>query len=312
MIKIVTPSRLHITLIDLNASLGRVDGGVGVTLDEPSVILTAEEDDEIDVSGPDEFANRARRSTEKIAKPYGVGARIKIERIFPAHVGLGLGTQLSLAAGMAVNMLYDIGLSVRDLAKLVGRGGTSGIGVASFERGGFIVDGGHRSDKGFLPSSASPANPPPVLFREEFPDWDIVLAIPELKGAHDGEEVEIFRKECPIPLGEVQAISHLILMKMLPSLLEEDIFSFGASINEIQEVGFKRREIAIQHPIVKAIMEKMIDSGAYGAGMSSVGPTVYCIAEDPNEIKNAVEDSLMGKGAIMTAKARNEGARFTY
>ncbi|MDG6251663.1 chorismate pyruvate-lyase family protein, partial [Methanocalculus sp.] len=30
-----TPSRLHIGLIDLNGSIGRVDGGVGITLDRP-------------------------------------------------------------------------------------------------------------------------------------------------------------------------------------------------------------------------------------------------------------------------------------
>ncbi len=35
MIKVVSPSRLHLTLIDLNAELGRVDGGAGITLESP-------------------------------------------------------------------------------------------------------------------------------------------------------------------------------------------------------------------------------------------------------------------------------------
>ncbi|MEZ5334482.1 MAG: hypothetical protein R2741_04185 [Methanolobus sp.] len=52
----------------------------------------------------------------------------------------------------AVNELYNLGKSVRELAIAVGRGGTSGIGVASFEMGGFIVDGGHRfSDRVLSP-----------------------------------------------------------------------------------------------------------------------------------------------------------------
>ncbi|RLG30261.1 hypothetical protein DRO03_04925 [Methanosarcinales archaeon] len=52
---------------------------------------------------------------------------------------------------MAVNRLYDMSMSVRDIAIAVGRGGTSGTGVASFESGGFILDSGHKfSEKGSL------------------------------------------------------------------------------------------------------------------------------------------------------------------
>ncbi|HNW38532.1 MAG TPA: beta-ribofuranosylaminobenzene 5'-phosphate synthase, partial [Methanosarcina vacuolata] len=32
MIKITTPCRIHMTLIDMNAEIGRVDGGAGLTL----------------------------------------------------------------------------------------------------------------------------------------------------------------------------------------------------------------------------------------------------------------------------------------
>jgi beta-ribofuranosylaminobenzene 5'-phosphate synthase len=42
MIKITTPCRLHITLIDMNGELGRVDGGAGLTLSSPNVKITAE------------------------------------------------------------------------------------------------------------------------------------------------------------------------------------------------------------------------------------------------------------------------------
>jgi beta-ribofuranosylaminobenzene 5'-phosphate synthase len=36
---ITSPSRLHFALIDLNAELGRVDGGIGVALNEPSLAI---------------------------------------------------------------------------------------------------------------------------------------------------------------------------------------------------------------------------------------------------------------------------------
>ena len=39
---IETPSRLHLTLLDLNGIYGRIDGGVGITLKNPCLKLEAE------------------------------------------------------------------------------------------------------------------------------------------------------------------------------------------------------------------------------------------------------------------------------
>ncbi|MHA1233313.1 MAG: beta-ribofuranosylaminobenzene 5'-phosphate synthase, partial [Candidatus Helarchaeota archaeon] len=40
--KISTPSRLHFGLIDLNGKFGRIDGGIGVSLNYPNVVLEVE------------------------------------------------------------------------------------------------------------------------------------------------------------------------------------------------------------------------------------------------------------------------------
>ncbi|RBQ24288.1 Beta-ribofuranosylaminobenzene 5'-phosphate synthase [Candidatus Methanobinarius endosymbioticus] len=40
---IKTPSRLHMTLINLNGSYGRQDGGIGLTIQKPSFYLRCEE-----------------------------------------------------------------------------------------------------------------------------------------------------------------------------------------------------------------------------------------------------------------------------
>jgi len=235
MIRITTPSRLHLTLIDMNASIGRVDGGVGITLDEPGICITAEPEATVTVTGDDQLAERMMRAVKKVHPDAGL--RIHIEDSYPPHVGLGSGTQAALAAGMATSELYDLQLDAVEIGKKVGRGGTSGIGIAAFEKGGFILDGGHRfTDKmAFSPSSASSADPAPILARHEFPDWEIVLAIPNVKGASSRQEVDIFEKICPIPLGEVQALSHIILMKMLPAVVESDFEAFSNAVNRIQE-----------------------------------------------------------------------------
>ena len=264
------------------------------------------------VTGDEEYASRIKAAAQAVI-PEDEGVHITLEESFPSHRGLGSGTQSSLSAGWAVNQLYNLQLSVREVAALVGRGGTSGIGVESFEHGGFIVDGGHRfSDKGdFSPSAASRVPPGPVLFRHDFPDWPIVVAIPELQGASSQKEVDIFKKYCPIPLHEVRTVSHIILMEMLPAIIEEDPVSFGDAINRIQKAGFKKHEVALQKKEVRECMDIMRENGAYGAGMSSFGPTVFAVAEDPKNIEKAVSE-YMGNtinGSVFITRAGNSGAQ---
>jgi len=311
MIEVVTPSRLHITLIDLNGSLGRIDGGVGLTLDFPSVKINAREDAQLSVLGNTTFGDRIRRAASAIMTRHDVGGvAIEVVDEFPAHVGLGSGTQVALAVGTAISELYDLRLTPTAIAQLTGRGGTSGIGVAAYERGGFIIDGGHKGKTAFLPSSASGKYAPaPMIVHLDFPDWTIVLAIPNLHGASDRREVDIFKQKCPLPLTEIQELCHVILMELLPAVVERDIESFGQSIDRVQMLGFKRREIELQ-PFCARLVQFMRDNGALGAGMSSFGPTVYGIA-DGKRLQPAVQrylDETIG-GAVYAVKAQNSGAR---
>ena len=290
MIQVVTPSRLHITLIDLNGALGRIDGGVGLTLNYPSIRINAKKDAQLSVSGTTEFAERIKSAASAVLTQYGInGVAIDVVQEYPNHVGLGSGTQVALAVGTAISELYDLNLSPTTIAKLTGRGGTSGIGVAAYEFGGFLVDGGHKGKTEFLPSSASGKyGPGPIIARHDFPDWTIVLAIPNLRGASDKREIDIFQKQCPLPLNEIQELCHVILMEMLPAVVEHDIESFGRSINRVQTIGFKRREIELQ-PFCAHLVQFMRENGAIGAGMSSFGPVVYGITEG-KQLQKAVAE----------------------
>lgn len=308
-VRVETPSRIHVTLIDLNSSIGRIDGGVGFSLQTPRMVIEVEEFDGIRVDGDAEreVLDHARKAAEVMRSKFGVGARIRIIESYPSHVGLGSGTQTRLGVAKGMCEAHGIRLPVRELARLVGRGGTSGIGVAAFEFGGIIVDGGHRFEekKGFLPSSASKAPPPPVIFRHELPeDWRFVIAIPKLKGSHGAKEVDYFRRLCPIPLHEVQEVSHIVLMKLMPSVVEGDIRSFGDAINMIQATGFKRREIELQHPLVRELMDLVRDR-CYGCGMSSFGPAIYCLAEDPSEVCGLLKEKV---DTVLVSHPRNRGA----
>jgi len=310
LLSIKTPSRIHMTLIDLNGSIGRVDGGIGITLEEPAIEITAKKSDTVVVRGDPDLRERMVKACEDVCP--GKGVTIDIKKSYWNHIGLGSGTQAALAAGTAISRLYGLGISPWDMALKVGRGGTSGIGIGSFEYGGFLLDGGHRmtAKNAFLPSAFSKGVPPATLLANyDFPDWDIVLAVPPTKGAHDLYEKDIFANECPIPLKEVEKICHIILMQMLPAILEKDLDVFGRAVNAIQETGFKKRELDLQ-PGTRELMRIIREAGAPCAGMSSFGPTVYAITDEPEKAIAAVKRQRPECMVIKT-RARNRGAEIT-
>lgn len=317
-----SPSRVHVTLIDLHGGSGRVDGGIGIALDEPGFLLEAELSPVLSVSGGSpEIRERIGRTAAGVLQTIGAGGSIAVtvRSMYPSHVGLGSGSQLGLAVARAISELHGRHIPVRELAKLVGRGGTSGIGTAAFEYGGFIVDGGHRFGAGgekadFRPSAASRGvSPPPVIARHDFPsDWRILLAIPDVPaGASGGRETEIFSKNCPVPLSEVRELSHEILMRMLPGIASHDLGLFGSSINAVQNLGFKKVELALQPPQVTGLLEVLRDAGAAGAGLSSFGPAVYAIGDTGMAALETAARSFMeehGTGTTVITAARNTGA----
>lgn len=315
-VTVITPSRIHLALIDLNGGLGRVDGGIGLSLSNPGFRVTVQRADETEITGLDESAHRAERVVKLLQEKCAVGhAKIEIEESIPAHVGLGYGTQLSLGIAQTLCSLYEIDLSHREMAFLVGRGGTSGIGVAAFSYGGFIVDGGHRfSDEktSFLPSSASAGvPPPPIIARYDFPDWDILITIPDCKHISGEEEVNLFQNLCPLPLSEVQALSHIILMKLLPALVQRDLKYFGDAVDQIQDMAWKKVEVEEQDSIVRLTMAFLRENGACGVGLSSWGPAIFCFGEDLSTLEmetRAFLDSTDAGGICFLTQPNNTGA----
>ncbi|MFZ2472292.1 MAG: beta-ribofuranosylaminobenzene 5'-phosphate synthase [Methanothrix sp.] len=315
---IQTPSRLHLTLTDLTGSSGRVDGGVGVSLDEPNILLEAVRCEDLVAVG--ENANRALDAARAVQKHLDLGgARLSIRSGYRTHAGLGSGTQIGIAAGKAMCELYHQPLSVREIARLTRRGGTSGIGTAAFETGGFLIDGGHSYGPGkdkmsFSPSSAcGGVRPAAVTMRHDFPrDWKIILALPDIAaGAHGNREADIFQEYCPLPVSEVHELCYQILVRMVPSIVEENLDDFGAAVNRVQEIGFKKIEVMMQHPVVHRLMAQMRQAGAACAGLSSFGPTVYAITDTQGrDIEASAREAMREVGGeVLITRARNEGAR---
>ncbi len=311
-LKIISPSRIHMSLIDLNGSIGRVDGGIGISLNHPNVVLEGRESSDINIDfeisyksannsetyysiNKNEVINRVYSISKKLLEYLGEdGIYLKIKSIIPQHSGLGSGTQLALSTGKLISQIYNKDIDTITLSNILGRGGTSGIGVYAFEKGGFIVDGGHSFGRGkdkndFKPSSASKnVKTPPLLFRHDF-NWNIVLTIPRGENIYGNKEINIFKKYCPIPLTETQKICHLVLMKMMPAIIEDDISSFGEVVNTIQNLGFKKIEVSLQKNIVNELLKTLQEVSF--SGLSSFGPTIYSICKGKDEIDIVVETS---------------------
>ena len=176
-VTVTTPARLHFALIDLNGSLGRIDGSIGLAISEPCFQIVAEPSNQIQAESVQYQARSLGILERRRAKYDFPGVNLKLRSEIPSHSGFGSGTQLALGIAQAVNTLYNLNLSVAELALAVGRGGTSGIGIAAFEHGGFILDGVHRfpdEKLSFLPSSAG-GNVPPPLLRHPFPNLDLLI-----------------------------------------------------------------------------------------------------------------------------------------
>ncbi len=330
-IRITTPCRIHLSLIDENGYTGRVDGGIGLMLDRPNVVFEA-------TNHAEEFKIEAhkyyRESIEvineqasKIFKAYNINNKnfhFNLKRYYPSHVGLGSKTQLSLAIAIAITKLKNKSVSIQELTKLVQRGGTSGIGWRGFEKGGFIIDAGHNFGKGkekesFLPSSASiTADPALTIMRYPIPEhWRFVLVIPNVKkGAYGDEEISIFQSHAPIPKEEVNEVSHQILMKVIPGIINEDLECFGEGLKRIQRIGFKKIEISLQHDIVKNVLSLFEECGVKAFGMSSFGPSIVGIVEsdeDANKLLKTVQMRLKNIiGHIYICKPNNCGAKIEF
>ncbi|CEG11262.1 conserved hypothetical protein [groundwater metagenome] len=318
-ITVTTPSRLHFSLIDLNGEIGRIDGGFGVAICNPNFKIFIERAKQTVIFGTNDTKTYEEilKILSTIKKKYDIKNEYKIslKSEIPRHSGFGSTTQLNLAIASAILKLEEIFLSPYEIATIIKRGGTSGIGVKAFESGGFIVDIGHKFGKNkekatFIPSSVSDAKPAKILFRQDFPDdWIFVCAVQKSLKIYAESEVEIFKKYCPVNRRDVEMLSHLLLMKILPAVIERDIENFGDGLKDVQSLGFKRIEVEISG--LKNFIDKL-NKISYGAGLSSFGPCVYALTKGKKhaeEVANYLNEKNIKNFICMPD---NKGVYFEY
>jgi beta-ribofuranosylaminobenzene 5'-phosphate synthase len=318
-IKVNTPARLHFGLLDMNGALGRIDGGIGLALGNPASRIAAAKSSEVTVTCADvpAMCARVKSAVTAVCEAFDLpGAAVVVESQPLPHVGLGSSTQILVGCAKAVCHLYGLTIPASELAGIVGRGGTSGIGIGTIQTGGFILDGGHRfrsgasSKQDFTPTSASQGNvAPPILARYDFPDWDILIMVPTGEGASGNKEAELFKEACPVPLDEVREMCHIVLSQILPSVVEANLEMFGAGMENFQKLGFKAFEFKTHTDRIQNTLDFMREGGGQGCGMSSWGPALFAFGEDLSSLHQRAESWLTanGGGTALLTRANNTG-----
>jgi beta-RFAP synthase len=308
-VQVKTPARLHLGLIDMNGDLGRMFGGLGVGIDRPNFIVEAQNAGDFTVMGQE--TELAEILAKRFLTAYQVKPKVCINVIeaIPSHIGLGSGTQFSLAIASVLARLFDVKASVPELAVAMGRARRTAVGTSIFESGGFVVDGG---------KNLKTTKCPPLIYHQPFPgEWRFVVAVPNLKeGLSNSEENHAFERLTKMSAEDAGQICRLIMLKILPALAEKDIESFGNALTKIQVITGNHFAQAqggtYSSPAAAECIEFMKTAGTYGVGQSSWGPALYGVVkqDEAKQVLSKVKGFLRKGvgGQAFTAKGNNKGA----
>lgn len=306
-VTVTTTARLHFGFLDPSGKGKRPFGSFGLSLDSPRTRLRLEPAPTICAGGPG--AIRGERYLREIVASAGLdhGYALRIEEEIPPHAGLGSGTQLALAVGAAFSTLEGLGLSPQDIAWRLGRGARSGIGIATFEQGGVVLDGG--PGNGALPA---------LVARVPFPEaWRAILIFdPFAEGLAGAGETEAFERLPPFPERETEELWRRVADEALPAIAKGDFGAFAEQVGHLQMHMAAYFAPLQGGPYVSAGVSDALrwldGQGLTGLGQSSWGPTGFAFVESESEgeallerLRAAVSDARL---RFALAKGRNEGA----
>lgn len=312
-----TGSRLHFGFMNLSLTLDRLYGGIGVAITTPPTSVTVTRASELDCSH-ESLETYARHAIDYLELP---GAQITLNSSPPRHAGLGSGTQLALAIYTALAKTYGIPPDTRAAAPALDRGGRSGVGVATFNTGGFIVDAGHPVDRFTVdrPPRGNWTVPAPIIHHDVPEEWRFVLVLPDATEGPSGP-VEDAQLRSVIETADsriTNQISVLMTTKLLPAIATGDRRDFGRAITEIGRLNgiwYVDEQGGIYRPPVGSIIDELSEQPLFdGIGQSSWGPTVYGLT-DVDRVERAeaaARDALAAvgeNGSVIVASPRNSGA----
>ena len=193
---------------------------------------------------PTDKKNHVYEALELVKERFEIkqGLRVKIHKEIPVAAGLGGGSTDSAAALRAVNRLWDLGLSIEELASL---GAEVGSDVP------YCVYGQTSLVEGFG-EKVTPIAPMPQC-------WVVVV-----KPRMSVSTRTIFAKIV------MEDLYHPDIQALVSAIEENDYLKMTENLGNSMEVVTIKK-----HPIIQQLKDRMLKYGADAAMMSGSGPTVY-------------------------------------
>ena len=320
VVEVAAPCRLHFGLINCGAESPdqKSFGGIGAMIDQPSIEVQMEAHDQLEIRGDNgprvrQFAKLWFESVGKNSLASDAGSLenlpVKISCRSPRnHIGLGIGTQLAMAVATGLCRYFETATEPDELARLLGRGTRSAVGIQGFQSGGFIFESG-KSVSDQLGK---------LEFQQSIPEnWHAVLIInDETVGMHGAVEDDVFRN--PIQDTNISGqLEKIITDQIVPALQSEEFDLFSKAIFEYGKLSgslfAEQQGGAYNGPVVEKAVEMTRSLGIEGVGQSSWGPTVFAITESlekANDLLAQLEPRLPGYQFVVSAFNRG-GAKFT-
>ncbi|MBL6986564.1 MAG: beta-ribofuranosylaminobenzene 5'-phosphate synthase [Methylobacter sp.] len=295
-LKISAQSRLHLTLLAMHNGKYRINGGLGFAIADPSCELTFSSASDFSIDDQRAIplvGNELERlirllQTEQQRHDFPITAEIAINGNMRPHSGFGSGSAISLACLEALHWLNGSIPTPEELIAASGRGRTSGVGIHSYFSGGCVFDLGRAADNNaHAPSHQATASRPLLLDQLPMPDWEIGICIP-LSIAHksQADERAFFERTCPLPAEAVYETLYHSLFGLYAAIRDVDRATFCHALRAVQACAWKKAERLEYGAALIEIEQALYANGAEAVGMSSLGPSLFFLADNVTEIVN--------------------------
>jgi beta-ribofuranosylaminobenzene 5'-phosphate synthase len=119
------------------------------------------------------------------------------------------------------------------------------------------------------------------------PDWEIGICIPlSIPHKSQAEERAFFERTCPLPTEAVYETLHHALFGLYAAIREADRTTFCRALRAVQACAWKKAERLEYGAALTDIEQALYANGAEAVGMSSLGPSLFFLADNVPDIVN--------------------------
>lgn len=303
-LNIITYSRIHITLVGMNTEGYRKNGGIGFSIDKPSMKCVFNPSENFAIYDKRTIPLNKEEQSKLIIHLKSLRKKYKCERAFTCviegniipHYGFGSSTMLYLSVTEALLRLNGIKYDREQLVKESGRGGTSGIGINTYFEGGFICDIGIKNihdQSTITPSSIAKNHQSPlVIYRHNMPQWEMGICIlKRVQTLSKQQEISFFKEVKGLKQTEINEILYHIVYGIVAAIEENEQDTFSQAIKNIQSTQWKLLERSNYGDEIEYAERILYQNGAKSVGMSSMGPLLFFTGDDINGIIQRVNNS---------------------